>query len=338
MKPDNKVLIITLLIIFLLIASISIFFGAVFISPPDVGSVFLSKVLGFFGVDEKVDIIVLQIRLPRIILGALIGLMLATSGTILQGTLRNPLADPFILGVSAGGAVGAALAMAFHLDFVFLGMSSAPLLAFLFAVISVFIVYRLSRVAGKTTPETLVLAGVAVSAFSAAVLSLIVIFSGNIQSIYFWLLGSLSGTGWLEVLTMLPYALIGFVVAYLYSKELNAMLLGEETAKTLGVDVERVRVLLLIIASLLAAATVSVAGIIGFVGLIIPHFVRLIIGPNHRLLIPVAAISGMILLVLADAIARVIIAPTEIPIGVVMAIIGSPFFIYILRRRRLTGR
>ncbi|MCX5727138.1 MAG: iron ABC transporter permease, partial [Candidatus Saganbacteria bacterium] len=267
-----------------------------------------------------------------------IGLMLATSGTILQGTLRNPLADPFILGVSAGGAVGAALAFALHLDFVFLGMSSAPLLAFIFAAVSVFIVYRLSRVAGKTTPETLVLAGVAVSAFSAAVLALIVIFSGNLQSIYFWLLGSLSGTGWPEVLTMLPYAFIGFVVAYFYSKELNAMLLGEEIARTLGVDVERVRVFLLIIASLLAAATVSVAGIIGFVGLIIPHFVRLIIGPNHRLLIPVAAISGMILLVLADAIARVIIAPTEIPIGVVMAIIGSPFFIYILRRRRMTGR
>lgn len=338
MKKSEKKAIITLFVIFLIIAGISLFFGAVFISPGEMGAVFLSKILGYLGIEDKIDFIVWQIRMPRIVLGALIGLMLAVSGTILQGVLRNPLADPFILGVSAGGAVGAALSFALGIEFIFFGFSSTPVLAFLFASVAVFFVYNLSRVGGRASPETLILAGVALSAFAAAILALIVIFGGNIQSIYFWLLGSLSGAGWGEVVTLLPYALVGFLVAYFYSNDLNALLLGEEMAKTLGIEVEKVRAFLLIIASLLAAATVSVAGIIGFVGLIIPHFVRLIVGPNHRFLIPLSAISGMIILVSADALARVVMAPSEIPIGVMMAIIGSPFFLYLLRRRRLTGK
>jgi iron complex transport system permease protein len=257
---------------------------------------------------------------------------------ILQGVLRNPLADPYILGVSAGGGVGAAIAIAFGLSFTLFGMSPIPLLAFVSSLLAVYVVYKLSEIGGKTVPETLVLAGVALSAFCAAILALIIIITGNLQAIYFWLLGSLAAAGWGNVLTVLPYALVGIIVAYFFSKELNALLLGEEMAQTLGVDVEQARFVLIGAASLMTAAAVSVSGLIGFVGLIVPHFVRLLIGPNHRYLLPLSALTGMILLVVADALARTVLSPQEIPIGVVMSLLGAPFFLYLLRRRRTEGR
>lgn len=201
------------LLLALLLAAIlvSLFVGSVFISPTEVWN----------------NEIVWQIRFPRIILSAIIGLLLSLSGVILQGVLRNPLADPYILGISAGGAVGAAISIALGASFVFLGMSSVPIMAFIASLVAVYVVYRLSQVAGKTSPETLILAGVALSAFCAAILSLIIIMSGNLQAIYFWLLGSLSSASWSNVLTAIPYALIGCGVAYFFSKELNALLLGE---------------------------------------------------------------------------------------------------------------
>jgi len=275
-----------------------------------------------------------QIRLPRIILSALIGLLLSVSGVILQGILRNPLADPYILGISAGSAVGAAVAIALGLQFYWLGMSSVPLCALVFALLAVFIVYKLSKVAGRSTTETLILAGVALSAFCAAILSLIIIISGNLQSIYFWLLGSLSAANWLNVLTVTPYALVGSLIAYFLSKELNALLLGEEMAHTLGVEVEKTRVILITTASFMTAAAVSVAGLIGFVGLIIPHWIRLLIGPNHKWLVPISALSGMLLMVVADTISRTALSPSEIPVGIVMALLGAPFFLYLLRTKK----
>jgi iron complex transport system permease protein len=275
-----------------------------------------------------------QIRLPRIILSALIGLLLSVSGVILQGILRNPLADPYILGISAGGAVGAAVAIALGLQFYWLGMSSVPLFALLSALLAVYIVYKLSKVAGRSTAETLILAGVALSAFCAAILSLIIIISGNLESIYFWLLGSLSAANWSNVLTVMPYALIGSLIAYFLSKELNALLLGEEMAHTLGVEVEKTRVILIATASFMTAAAVSVAGLIGFVGLIVPHWIRLLIGPNHKWLVPVSGLSGMLLMVVADTISRTVLSPTEIPVGIVMALLGAPFFLYLLRKSR----
>jgi iron complex transport system permease protein len=312
-----------ILSVILLLAIIASFFlGSVLISPQDI---FKSQIFW-------------QIRLPRILLSALVGLLLAVSGVILQGVLRNPLADPYILGISAGGAVGAALSMVLGAQFVVIGMSSVPASAFIFSLLAVLVVYRLSQVAGKAAPETLILAGVALSAFCAAILSLIIIVSGNLQSIYFWLLGSLSSAGWGNVLTVTPYAVAGSGVAYFFSKELNALLLGEEMASTLGVNIEKTQLLLIGAASLMTAAAVSVSGLIGFVGLIIPHWIRLIIGPNHRDLIPVSALSGMLLMVVADTIARTVLAPVEIPIGIIMSLIGAPFFLYLLRRRRTEGK
>lgn len=335
MRAKKRKAIFTLLLALLLIMLASTLFGAVSITPRQVIYSILGKVLGLFTQDVTVETIVWDIRIPRIFLAAIVGLLLSTSGVILQGILRNPLADPYIIGVSSGASIGAMLSFVLGLDFVYFGFRTTPFLAFIFALIAVFLVYRLSHVSGRTSPETLILAGVAVSAFAAAVLALIIIITGDLRAIYFWLLGSFSDASWTDVLTVTPYAIIGIIAAYFYSKDLNALLLGEEMALSLGVDVDAVRIFLLVIASLMTAAAVSVCGLIGFVGLIVPHFVRILIGPNHRFLIPVAAISGMFLLVFADIIARVIIAPTEIPIGIVMALIGTPFFIYILRKRRL---
>lgn len=321
-RRDAWIALVLLAVLLLAAIVVSLLIGSVGLSP---GELWKSSILW-------------QIRLPRVLLAALIGLLLALSGVILQGILRNPLADPYILGVSAGGALGAAIAMALGLQFVFLGMSPVPAFAFLFSLVAVLVVYKLSQVAGKTSPETLILSGVALSAFCSAILSLIIILTGNLQSIYFWLLGSLSSASWVNVITVIPYALIGTVAAFSFSKELNALLLGEEMAKTLGVEVENARLILIGTASLMTAAAVSVSGLIGFVGLIVPHWIRLVVGPNHRYLVPLSALSGMLLMVVADTVSRTVLSPTEIPIGIVMALLGAPFFLYLLRRRRSEGK
>lgn len=316
MRKKNLILILCLILI--LLGGLSLFLGSVWVPPQE----FLQSP------------IILQIRLPRIIGAILVGTLLATAGVILQGVLRNPLADPYILGVSAGAGVGAALALGLKFTQSLMGISSIPFSAFLFALLAVFTVYNLARVAGRTSPETLILAGVAVSAFAAAILSLIIILTGQLQSIYFWLLGGLSSIAWLEVINLVPYTIIGLLMAYFYSKELNALLLGEEMALSLGVEVERVRQILIFAAALMTAAAVSVSGLIGFVGLIIPHFVRLLLGANHRLLVPFSALGGALLVLGADILSRTVLSPQEIPIGIIMSLIGAPFFLYLLRRRR----
>lgn len=321
-KKDIKVVIAALSGLLLLFCLISFFIGPTFIHPAEL---FQSDIFW-------------QIRLPRVALAAMVGLLLTISGVILQGVLKNPLADPYVLGISAGGAVGAAIAIGLGAHFVVFKMSSVPLAAFIFSLGAVYIVYKLSEVAGKTSTETLILAGVALSAFCSAILALIIILSGNLQTIYFWLLGSLASATWSNVFTLLPYVLIGSGVAYFFSKELNALLLGEELAQTLGIEVEKIRFFLVAAASLMTAAAVSVSGLIGFVGLIVPHWLRLIVGPNHRILLPVAALSGMLLMIVADALARTVLGPTEVPIGVVMSLLGAPFFLYLLRRRRAEGK
>jgi iron complex transport system permease protein len=322
-NKTNKIKVILILAMLLVLAILlALCLGSVMLSPMDLWQ---SEIFW-------------QIRLPRVLLAALIGLMLSVSGVILQGVLRNQLADPYILGISAGGALGAALSIALGAQFIVCGISSLPATAFLFSLIAVFIVYRLAQVTSKTTPETLILAGVALSAFCSAILALVIIISGNLQTVYFWLLGSLSYASWSNVLTVLPYAIVGMGIAYFFSKELNALLLGEEMAQTLGVDVENTRLILIGAASIMTAAAVSVSGLIGFVGLIIPHWIRLLIGPNHRTLLPIAALSGMLLMVIADTLARTVMSPLEIPVGIIMALLGAPFFLYLLRRRRMSGK
>jgi len=321
-RKDAGIAVVILSVFLLAVILLSFFIGSVFISP---GELLKSDIFW-------------KIRLPRVVLSALVGLLLSLSGVVLQGILRNPLADPYVLGISAGGAVGAAVSMALGASFTILGMSSVPAAAFIFSLVAVYFVYKLSQVAGRTAPETLILSGVALSALCSAILSLLIILTGNLQAIYFWLLGSLSSASWGNVITVLPYVITGTAITYYFSKELNALLMGEEMALTLGINVEKTRLILIGTASLMTAAAVSVSGLIGFVGLVVPHWIRILIGPNHRYLIPVSALSGMLLMVAADTIARTILSPTEIPIGIIMALIGAPFFLYLLRKRRGEGR
>ena len=283
------------------------------------------------------ETIVLEIRLPRVILAGLVGAALAIAGATYQGLFRNPLADPYLIGVAQGAALGAVIGFllpaTWHSSG--FGFGIIPLLAFSGALMSTAIVYNLARI-GKTLPvTTLILAGVALGALLGSIVSYLIISSGErIHGIMFWLMGSFSLTQWSEAKIVLPYVLLGVVIILLYARPLNLMQLGEEQAQQLGINVERLKLVLLAAATLITAAAVSFVGIIGFVGIIIPHAVRLIWGADYRFLLPLSVLTGAIFLILADLIARTALAPTEIPIGVITALCGAPFFLYLLRRRQ----
>jgi iron complex transport system permease protein len=279
--------------------------------------------------------IILDIRLPRVILAGLVGAALALAGATYQGLFRNPLADPYLIGVAQGAALGAVIGFLLPFGGVGMGFGIIPLLAFIGALVSVAIVYSLARV-GKTLPmTTLILAGVALGAFWWAIVSYLIITSGEkMHGIIFWLMGSFSLSEWLEVKVVLPYVVVGVIVILLYARSLNIMQLDEEQAQQLGVNVEKVKLVLLAAATLITAAAVSFVGTIGFVGIIIPHAVRLMWGPDHRFLLPLSVLTGAVFLILADLVARTALAPVEIPIGVITAICGAPFFLYLLRRRK----
>jgi len=281
------------------------------------------------------ETIVLDIRLPRVILAGLVGAALAVAGATYQGLFRNPLADPYLIGVAQGAALGAVVGFLLPSQWHNIGFGIIPLLAFFGALASTAIVYSLARV-GKTLPvTTLILAGVALGALLASIVSYLIISSGEqIHGIMFWLMGSFSLSQWSEAWTVLPYVLLGAIIIVLYARPLNLMQLDEEQAQQLGINVERLKLILLAAATLITAAAVSFVGIIGFVGIIIPHAVRLIWGADHRFLLPLSVLTGAIFLILADLVARTALAPTEIPIGVITAICGAPFFLYLLRRRK----
>jgi len=302
------------LTILIILISAAVFIGSVFISP--------------INLSETGSLILWQIRLPRVLLAALVGAMLAVSGAALQAVLRNPLADPYILGVSAGGSLGAAAAMILSLPFLLV----SPI-AFICAMICVLFIYQLSKIGGRVRPSTLILAGVAVSSFVGAILGFLMITSNKLQSVYFWILGSFQYAVWESVGAASLYALIGISIIYVFYKQLNVLMLSEEEALSLGVDVPKIRLIILSAASLLAAVAASLAGMIGFVGLLVPHMIRMF-APDHKYLIPLSMVAGACLMVFADLIARVIIFPSEIPVGIVTAVLGAPFFIWLLRKGR----
>ncbi len=324
-----------LLITFFYAASL----GAVSFSKKEICCILAESITGSdFTIMEipaaKKDIF-LQIRLPRIFLAALVGAALAVAGATFQGLFRNPLADPYIIGVSSGAALGASLAVVLGLSWGWAGLGAVPLLAYAGGLATIILVYRVSRQGDAVPVLTLLLAGIAVSAFLTALVSLSVYFSGErLHQIIFWMMGGLSGAKWRYLHVMTPYVLVGFGVIYFYARELNALLLGEETAAYLGIEVEKLKKIFLAAASLLVAAAVSTSGIIGFVGLVVPHMVRLMAGPDHRFLLPVSALCGAILLIGADTLARTVLAPAELPVGIITALLGAPFFLYLLRKRR----
>ena len=316
-------------------------FGAVTIPLPDIVRMMLNKVAVFDfpstwrAVDET---IIFQIRLPRVLGGALIGAALATAGVLFQGLLRNPMADPYIIGTSAGAALGATIAMILPLNLAFLGFGLVPVAAFVGALTTVILVYNLARVGGKTPIISMLLAGFVVSALLAAIIAFVMSISDrlglNLRSVYSFLMGHISVTNWGQLAVIAPLVIGGIIGARFFAFHLNAFSLGEEGAAYLGIEVERDKMLILALGSLLTAAAVSISGLVGFVGLVMPHAVRLSLGPDHRLLLPASALAGAVFVVTADLLARTLLSPLEIPVGVITALIGAPFFLYLLRHSR----
>ncbi|MGD9504423.1 MAG: FecCD family ABC transporter permease [Syntrophobacteraceae bacterium] len=289
------------------------------------------------GVGDSERYIVVHIRLARACLALMVGASLGLAGAVYQGVLLNPLADPFTLGISAGGALGASLAILFGWGGVhFAGMSGLPVAAFAGSMGALYLVYMLGRVDGKVHSTTLVLAGIMVSTFLSAWISLLKsLHEDSVSTIVFWIMGSLSGKGWLHTLLIAPYLLAGSATILAYARELDCMSLGEVQAMQLGVDVPRIRLTLLVAASLITAAAVAVSGVIGFIGLVVPHIVRLCIGPGHRRLLPLSLLLGGVLLLISDTLARSILpGGQELPVGVLTAILGGPFFCHLLLRRK----
>ncbi|XVH30826.1 vitamin B12 ABC transporter permease BtuC [Haloferacaceae archaeon DSL9] len=285
-----------------------------------------------FEVEAVHERIVVRYRLPRILLAALVGFALAAAGTVMQGFFRNPMADPSIIGVSSGAAVGAVAAIVAPIAVPFgLGLQGA---AFLGALLAAFAVYAIATRGGRTPVATLLLAGVAIQAFLGAVIAAMQLFSGeSLRQVVHWLMGHLSNATWSDVSVTLLVVPLLFVALLAYARDLNVLLLGEEDARGLGIEVQRTKQLLLAVSSVLTAAAVAVSGIIGFVGLIVPHMMRLLVGPDHRVLLPTSAFAGASFLVLADTVARS--GPAEIPVGIVTAALGAPFFLFLLRRREV---
>lgn len=308
--------------------------GTVGIAPGDT----LAVVLGHLGLQvgavpsAAVDAIVWDIRIPRVMTAMAVGAALAVAGVTFQGLLRNPLADPYVLGTASGAALGAAIAVLIPVKTLVLGFGLVHALAFAGALVAVWAVYRLSRIAGMAPMTGLLLTGYAVGSLLAAGLTMAMYLSGaQLRQIFAFLLGGFDGASWTRLAGALPLIAVGCALILVRARSLNGLLLGEEAAAHLGVDVRRERSVLLGLASLVTAAAVTVSGLIGFVGLVVPHVVRLVVGPNARQVLPLSLVWGAALLIYADVAARLL---GEIPVGVVTAVIGAPFFLFLLRRSR----
>lgn len=329
------------LLIFLLFISIT--FGPVKISFYDI-FIIISQKFGFFQdsiISDSNKVVLLNIRLPRVILAVLVGLGLGTSGAILQGLFRNPLVDPGFIGVSSGAAVGAMFAILFlqliqSFFWSFLIPFILPILAIIGSFITTILVYKMSKVSGKTNIMTMLLSGIAVNAISGSIIGLFVSISSDIQlrSFTFWTLGGLDNADWLVVSLTSLLIIIPFIIIYKMKYELDIFMLGDAEAHHLGLNVEFLKKKIILLSSVMVGISVSFCGMIGFVGLVTPHLVRLFIGPNHKLLIPGSALLGAIILSISDLIAKSIIAPAQLPLGVITSAIGAPFFIWLILNQK----
>lgn len=329
---------VSIFLVLLAVAGLATAFGSVSIPIKKVFAMMGSNIPGLNKIvttnwSKAQEVIVLQIRLPRVLLALLVGAGLSVSGVLFQGTLRNPLADPYVIGVSSGASLGAALGLLVFIPRGVVGFNALPFFAFTGALLTAIAVAYIGKQSGRLEPTSLLLAGVAIGAFLTALVSLLMVLQiQNLQDVYLWLMGSLSGRGWKHFWVALPYVFVGIIVALWLARDLNIYLLGEETAHSLGIDVQKLQRIVLVTGSLVAAACVSVTGVIGFVGLMVPHTLRLILGAEHKKLIFHSVWVGAIFLLLADTLARTIFSPIELPVGIITAFIGGPFFIYLLKR------
>lgn len=317
-------------------AAVSVSIGAFGIPIPNVVSALLDVVGIEAGEATRTEYLVIeQLRLPRLLVGAFVGMGLGVAGATMQALFRNPMADPGIIGVSAGAATGAVVALAFKLT----GWFPFALQAFAFAgaIGAAFLVYGIALIGGRFSMATLLLAGIAISAFLSAVMSTMILLvpdEENLRGIVYWLAGGLSGSTWEYVRVAAVPIVLGAAVVAVFARDLNLLLLGDEVAQSTGVPVNRVRPVLLAVAAVMTGAAVAVSGTIAFVGLVVPHIVRLVVGPDHRVLIPSSALAGALFVVLADTVARVVVHPAELQVGMVTAFIGAPFFLVVLLRNK----
>lgn len=311
----------------------------------DAGSVLLSVVdhLPFVdadsGLNDRQEAILWELRMPRVALGGIVGAMLAVAGGSYQGSFRNPLADPYLLGAAAGAGLGATIAIAYGASLPSTAIDTLPLLAFIGGVAGVAATYAIGySVKAGRTPVTLILAGVAVAAFLTAIQTYLQQRNAEtLREVYGWILGRLSTVGWGEVWLVLPYVVVSIIVVLLGARRLDVLSVGDDEAVTLGVDPSRVRLVMVLAATLGTAAVVAVSGLIGFVGIIVPHAIRIVFGSSYRVVLPLSVILGAAFLILADLLARTVAAPAEVPIGVVTAFFGAPFFAIVLRSSRGLG-
>jgi len=332
--PMRPFLLNLLLLTLALLFSVAV--GAVFIPPGTVARMLATTLPGLSGYrdwPETFNTIVFQLRLPHTVLIALTGAALAGSGAAYQGLFRNPLADPYLIGVASGAGLGAVLAMSANWPDNLLGYFTIPVTAFLGAILTVAIVYALARSGSALPTTTLILAGVAVGSFASALTSFFMLRSeGEVRRALAWLLGGSTMTGWDPVYAALPYLMLGIGVLLTSGHSLNVLQFGDEQALQLGLPVERIKTIVVLAASLTTATAVAFSGVIGFIGLIVPHLVRLLWGPDYRHLIPLSILGGATALLIADLLARIILAPQELPVGVITALAGAPFFLWVLRR------
>ncbi len=317
---------------------LSVGVGSVFIAPGALLQVIFAQLSGQPlppEISPAFATIIFQLRLPRTILIAITGAALAGSGAAYQGLFRNPLADPYLIGVASGAGLGAVIAMSIHWSFTTLGLLAVPLAAFAGAILTVTVVYQLARV-NRTLPTTnLILAGVAISSFAASLTSFLMLNStGEIRRALVWLLGGSTLSGWEPVLALLPYVLVGLAALLTMGHALNVLQFGDEQAQQLGLPVERTRLLVILAATLTTASAVAFSGVIGFAGLVVPHLARIAWGSDYRRLLPFSILGGASFLLIADVLARVVMAPQELPVGIITALAGAPFFLWVLRRAK----
>lgn len=333
--------ILTILLVLCLWLSFSI--GALAIPASDVLGM-LAQALGFTPTTAYTEgqvAVIAEIRAPRVVLGCLVGAGLAITGATIQGLFRNPLADPGLIGVSSGAAFAAVMLIVLG-NTLFQGLSSTlghytlPLVAFVGSVLVTLLVHRLANFQGRTDMATLLLAGVAINALMGAATGVLTYAANDLQlrTLTFWSMGSLGNATWSQIVAALPLLLLPTLLLSLYAHALNAILLGEAEAGHLGFNLERIKRVLIVLVALVVGTAVALSGVIGFIGLVVPHLIRLVLGPDHRLLLPASALLGASLLLIADLIARTLVAPAELPIGIVTALMGGPFFLWLLLRYR----
>lgn len=334
-KTFLTIRIIVLIVLLAVAIVISVSVGSADLSVVDSIKILLSKI-AFLNIDvsdygNNYKTIIYDVRLPRIILSALVGAALSMAGCAYQGVFRNPLSDPHILGVSSGAALFATIATILCANISFLGLTTTGVFAFAGALITVFFVYLVSRIGKETSVTNMLLTGTAISTMFSAIISLILVFNHDqMVKIYLWTMGSFSSATWEKNLFTAVFVLLCGSILIALSSKLNVLMLGDEDAKGLGMNTRRMKLIIVVTASILVAASVSVSGIIGFVGLIIPHSIRLVSGSDNRKVMPTSALLGAVFLVVCDTIARTVASPTEIPIGIITAIFGAPYFIVLI--------